>query len=77
MVWRTDLQRSIRHHAAIMLSPVNNVGDGILQPSASISEYAAGRSTPSVACIIQPGSTGGFQKLFFGSEEIAIPVYGR
>ena len=37
----------------------------------------AGRSIPSVACIVQPGSSGGFQKLFFGSEEIAIPVYGR
>lgn len=36
----------------------------------------AGRKTPSVACIVQPGSTG-FQKLFFGSEEIAIPVYPR
>lgn len=37
----------------------------------------AGRPTPSVACIVQPGSNGGFQKLFFGKEEIAIPVYGR
>lgn len=36
-----------------------------------------GRSTPSVACIVQPGSNGGFQKVFFGDEEIAIPVYGR
>ena len=35
-----------------------------------------GRTTPSVACIVQPGSHGGFQKLFFGKEEIAIPVYG-
>jgi ATP citrate (pro-S)-lyase len=25
---------------------------------------------------VQPGSAGGFQKLFFGKEEIAIPVYG-
>ncbi|KAL0029399.1 hypothetical protein WJX77_004789 [Trebouxia sp. C0004] len=39
-------------------------------------DYLCGRSTPSVACIVQPGSSGGFQKLFFGSEEIAIPVYG-
>eukprot|EP00882_Tetradesmus_deserticola_P024868 GHRQ01027202.1.p1 GENE.GHRQ01027202.1~~GHRQ01027202.1.p1 ORF type:complete len:179 (-),score=16.79 GHRQ01027202.1:628-1164(-) len=37
----------------------------------------AGRPTPSVACIVQPGSNGGFQKVFFGDEEIAIPVYGR
>lgn len=33
----------------------------------------AGRTTPSVAVIVQPGSQGGFQKLFFGQEEIAIP----
>lgn len=26
---------------------------------------------------MQPGSNGGFQKVFFGDEEIAIPVYGR
>lgn len=38
---------------------------------------SAGRPTPSVACIVQPGSNGGFQKVFFGDEEIAIPVYGR
>lgn len=37
-------------------------------------DFLCGRKTPSVACIVQPGSTG-FQKLFFGSEEIAIPVY--
>jgi hypothetical protein len=38
--------------------------------------HPPGRETPSVACIVQPGSSG-FQKLFFGSEEIAIPVYPR
>lgn len=32
-----------------------------------------GRETPSVAGIINPGSEG-FQKLFFGQQEIAIPV---
>ncbi|MCI27844.1 ATP-citrate synthase beta chain protein 1-like, partial [Trifolium medium] len=32
------------------------------------------RETPSVAGIINPGSEG-FQKLFFGQEEIAIPVH--
>ncbi|GBF97148.1 ATP-citrate lyase B [Raphidocelis subcapitata] len=37
-------------------------------------DFLCGRATPSVACIVQPGSSG-FQKLFFGSEEIAIPVY--
>lgn len=37
---------------------------------------AAGRETPSVAGIINPGSEG-FQKLFFGQEEIAIPVHSE
>lgn len=36
----------------------------------------AGRKTPSVAAIVQPGGGGGFQKLFFGQEEIAIPQAG-
>ena len=35
-----------------------------------------GRETPSVAGVINPGSEG-FQKLFFGQEEIAIPVHSR
>lgn len=35
-----------------------------------------GRETPSVAAIVTPGAHGGFQKLFFGRNEIAIPVYG-
>ncbi len=38
---------------------------------------SAGRQTPSVACAVQPGAPGGFQKVFFGSEEVAIPVFGR
>lgn len=36
----------------------------------------AGREIPSVAGVINPGSEG-FQKLFFGQEEIAVPVHGR
>lgn len=36
-------------------------------------DYLCGRATPSVAAIVQPGSSG-FQKLFFGREEIAIPM---
>jgi ATP citrate (pro-S)-lyase len=36
--------------------------------------YISGREIPSVAGIINPGSEG-FQKLFFGQEEIAIPVH--
>ncbi|GFR40214.1 hypothetical protein Agub_g780 [Astrephomene gubernaculifera] len=39
-------------------------------------DFVCGRTTPSVAAIVQPGSSGGFQKVFFGREEIAIPVYG-
>ncbi|VAI78777.1 unnamed protein product [Triticum turgidum subsp. durum] len=37
-------------------------------------DFLCGRETPSVAGIINPGSDG-FQKLFFGQEEIAIPVH--
>ncbi|XP_030539955.1 ATP-citrate synthase beta chain protein 2 [Rhodamnia argentea] len=37
-------------------------------------DFLCGRETPSVAGIINPGSEG-FQKLFFGLEEIAIPVH--
>lgn len=39
-------------------------------------DYVCGRELPSIAAIVQPGSSGGFQKLFFGKAEIAIPVYG-
>lgn len=38
-------------------------------------DFLCGRETPSVAGIINPGSDG-FQKLFFGQEEVAIPVHG-
>ncbi|XP_028760154.1 ATP-citrate synthase beta chain protein 1-like isoform X1 [Neltuma alba] len=37
-------------------------------------DFLCGRETPSVAGIINPGSEG-FQKLFFGQNEIAIPVH--
>ncbi|KAJ4888122.1 ATP-citrate synthase beta chain protein 2 [Raphanus sativus] len=37
-------------------------------------DFLCGRETPSVAGIINPGSEG-FQKLFFGHEEIAIPLH--
>lgn len=53
---------------------VENIHSGCAN---NIKVWYAGRQTPSVACIVQPGSPGGFQKLFFGAEEIAIPVYGR
>mmetsp|Transcript_17361 Transcript_17361/g.29726 ORF Transcript_17361/g.29726 Transcript_17361/m.29726 type:complete len:614 (+) Transcript_17361:97-1938(+) len=39
-------------------------------------DFVCGRTTPSVAAIVQPGSSGGFHKLFFGKTEVAIPVYG-
>ncbi|KAJ6891415.1 hypothetical protein NC651_024802 [Populus alba x Populus x berolinensis] len=37
-------------------------------------DFLCGRELPSVAGIINPGAEG-FQKLFFGQEEIAIPVH--
>ncbi|CAK0786660.1 ATP-citrate synthase beta chain protein 1 [Coccomyxa viridis] len=39
-------------------------------------DYLCGRETPSVACVVQPGNPGGFQKVFFGREEVAIPLQG-
>ncbi|CAL9064771.1 unnamed protein product [Musa banksii] len=39
-------------------------------------DFLCGVETPSVAGIVNPGSEG-FQKLFFGQEEIAIPVHSR
>ncbi|MEW5304090.1 MAG: hypothetical protein WDW38_003413 [Sanguina aurantia] len=39
-------------------------------------DFVCGRETPSIACIVQPGASGGFQKLFFGKTEVAIPYYG-
>jgi len=39
-------------------------------------DFLCGRNTPSVACIVQPGSSG-FQKVFFGDQEIAIPMYSN
>jgi len=38
-------------------------------------DFLCGRETPSVAGVINPGSDG-FHKLFFGQEEIAVPVHG-
>lgn len=38
-------------------------------------DFLCGRELPSVAGVIQPGSEG-FQKLFFGQSEIAVPVHG-
>lgn len=40
-------------------------------------DYICARKDPSVAAIVSPGAApGGFQKVFFGKEEVAIPVYG-
>ncbi|CDF32141.1 ATP citrate lyase [Chondrus crispus] len=40
-------------------------------------DFICARAEPSVAAIVSPGATpGGFQKAFFGKEEVAIPVYG-
>ncbi len=38
-------------------------------------DYIARRDTPSVAAIINPTGSDGFQKLFFGPKEILVPVY--
>jgi len=46
----------------------------VLKNNGSSDFVFTGRETPSVAGIINPGSEG-FQKLFFGQEEIAIPVH--
>eukprot|EP00192_Tetraselmis_astigmatica_P015423 CAMPEP_0117667044 /NCGR_PEP_ID=MMETSP0804-20121206/10735_1 /TAXON_ID=1074897 /ORGANISM="Tetraselmis astigmatica, Strain CCMP880" /LENGTH=180 /DNA_ID=CAMNT_0005474701 /DNA_START=283 /DNA_END=825 /DNA_ORIENTATION=- len=39
-------------------------------------DFLCGRTTTSIACVVTPGARGGFQKLFFGSDEVAIPVRG-
>ena len=46
----------------------------VLNTNGSSNFVFLGRETPSVSGIISPGSEG-FQKLFFGQEEIAIPVH--
>ncbi|MBN1280265.1 MAG: ATP citrate synthase [Candidatus Thermoplasmatota archaeon] len=38
-------------------------------------DFVAGRKTPSVAAIINPTGSDGFQKFFFGPKEILVPVY--
>ena len=38
-------------------------------------DYVSGRSTPSVAAIINPTGSDGFAKVFFGRREVLIPVY--
>ena len=38
-------------------------------------DYAAGRTTPSVAAIINPTGSDSYGKFFFGTREILLPVY--
>ncbi|MFU8888383.1 MAG: citrate/2-methylcitrate synthase [Trueperaceae bacterium] len=38
-------------------------------------DYVSGRSTPSVAAIINPTGSDGFAKVFFGRREVLIPIY--
>ena len=38
-------------------------------------DYVSGRKIPSVAAIINPTGSDGFQKFFFGPKEILVPVY--
>jgi len=40
-------------------------------------DYVSGRSTPSVAAIINPTGSDGFAKVFFGQREVLIPVYRK
>ena len=58
-------------HSAQRLLPK----DKLLESATTLGSYT-GRKTPSVACIVQPGSSG-FQKVFFGDQEIAIPMYSK
>lgn len=39
-------------------------------------DFVCGRKTPSVACVVTPGASGGFIKLFFGQHEVSIMIYG-
>jgi ATP citrate (pro-S)-lyase len=39
-------------------------------------DYLCKRATPSVAALVTPGTTRGNQKVFFGANEILLPVYG-
>jgi len=38
-------------------------------------DYASGRTTPSVAAMVNPTGNDGFQKFFFGPKEILVSVY--
>jgi len=38
-------------------------------------DYVSGRKTPSVAAIVNPTGSDGFQKFFFGPKEILVPIY--
>ena len=38
-------------------------------------DYTIGRATPSIAAIVAPTSTAKFDKFFWGSEEVMIPLY--
>jgi ATP citrate (pro-S)-lyase len=38
-------------------------------------DYVSGRNIPSVAAIINPTGSDGFQKFFFGPKEVLVPVY--
>lgn len=38
-------------------------------------DYVARRDTPSVAALIDPTGSDGFQKFFFGTKEIVLPIY--
>ncbi|KAM1244545.1 hypothetical protein ACFX13_036695 [Malus domestica] len=65
------------HFLDVTLTRDNNMTTGkIYQVLLTRFDFLCGRETPSVAGIINPGSEG-FQKLFFGQDEVAIPVHSN
>lgn len=67
---------SLQHSKSAVLLPSSSCCCFLPPDPAVHLPCATGRTTPSVAAIVQPGaSRGSFQKLFFGREEVAIPQY--
>ena len=39
-------------------------------------DHVSRRDVPSVAALVSPGAAAGMHKVFFGTSEIMLPVYG-
>jgi len=39
-------------------------------------DYLCGRKTQSISALVSPGSPGGSHKVFFGTKEVLLPIYG-